>query len=108
MAPAADAMAEALASVTLRRPDVPLVANVTASAITEPSDIRERLVEQVTGMVRWRESVMWMASQGVGELLEIGSGKVLTGLVRRIDRSVSARAIGSPDDVTAFAEAIAG
>ena len=108
MAPAADAMAEALASVTLRRPDIPLVSNVTASAIDEPSEIQERLVQQVTGMVRWRESVLWMAGQGVGELLEIGAGKVLTGLVRRIDRSVSARAIGSPEDVDAFAEALAG
>ena len=106
MAPAADAMAEALADVDLRQPAVPLVSNVLASAITDPNEIRQRLVEQVTGMVRWRESVMWMAANGITEVVEAGAGKILSGLVRRIDRTVTGRAIGSPQDVQAFLEAL--
>src|ERR1041384_6622933 len=84
MQPAADAMAQALAGVTIKPPASPLVANVLASPITDPDEIRRRLIEQVTGTVRWRESVAYMASQGVTRFFEIGGGKVLTGLVKRI------------------------
>lgn len=106
MAPAADAMAEALATTDLREPMVPLVANVLADRITNPSEIRTRLVEQVTGMVRWRESVLWLAGQGVTEIVELGSGKVLTGLAKRIDRSLAGRAVGSPEEIAAFLETL--
>jgi [acyl-carrier-protein] S-malonyltransferase len=102
MAPAAEAMRTALAEADIREPVVPLVANVVAGPISQPDEIRRRLVEQVTGTVRWRESVLWMAAQGVTELKEIGSGKVLTALARRIDRSLSGAAIGTPDDVAAY------
>ncbi|WP_420405704.1 ACP S-malonyltransferase [Nisaea sp.] len=106
MAPAADAMAEALATTDLRQPMVPLVANVLADKIDEPSEIRTRLVEQVTGMVRWRESVLWLAGQGVTEIVELGSGKVLTGLAKRIDRSLAGRAVGTPEEIAAFLETL--
>ena len=99
MRPAADAMAEALAGVTLVRPVVPLVANVLAAAVSDPDEIRRRLVEQVTGTVRWRESVQAMAADGVTRLYEIGSGKVLTGLVKRIVDGVEGVAVNTPDDV---------
>ncbi|MEO3433545.1 ACP S-malonyltransferase [Inquilinus sp. CAU 1745] len=103
MAPAAQAMATALADVTIHPPSVPVVANVTASAVTDPSEIRRLLVEQVTSAVRWRESVLYMKAQGVTELVEVGAGKVLSGLARRIDRDLSASAIGGPADLDAFA-----
>ena len=99
MAPAADVMAEALAGVTLLPPLVPLVANVTAQPVTEPDLIRRHLVEQVTAMVRWRESVQAMRAAGVSELVELGAGRVLTGLARRIDRSLAATAVNTPEDV---------
>lgn len=99
MAPAAEAMSEALANVEIKSPVVPLVANVVADAVTDPEQIRKLLVDQVTGSVRWRESVAWMAAQGVGQVLEIGTGKVLTGLARRIDKSLSGLAVGTPDDI---------
>lgn len=99
MQPAADAMAEALAGVSINAPCVPVVSNVKAEAVTDPEEIRKLLVEQVTGAVRWRESIMWLAGQGVTELFEIGSGKVLTGLVRRIDKSLTGRAINTPADI---------
>ena len=99
MAPAADVMAEALAGVTLLPPLVPLVANVTAQPVTEPDLIRRHLVEQVTAMVRWRESVQAMQAAGVSELVELGAGRVLTGLARRIDRSLAATAVNTPEDV---------
>lgn len=102
MQPAADAMAEALASVDMKAPSVPVVANVTASAVSDPDEIRKLLVEQVTGMVRWRESVKYLAAQGVTELVETGAGKVLTGLTRRIDKSVEGAAIGTPADIASF------
>lgn len=102
MAPAGDAMAEALAGVTINKPSVPVVANVRAAAIEDPADIRQALIEQVTGAVRWRESIMYMAEQGVGEFIEIGAGKVLTGLVRRIDRSLAGKAINGAADIDAF------
>jgi [acyl-carrier-protein] S-malonyltransferase len=102
MQPAADAMREALAGVTVRVPAVPVVANVEAAPIRDPDAIRDALVRQVTGTVRWRESVASMAAQGVEAFYEVGSGKVLTGLVKRIAAGASAVAIGTPDDVAAF------
>ena len=108
MQPAADRMAEALAGTTINAPAVPLVANVRAEAVSDPDQIRDLLVEQVTGSVRWRESVAWMASQGVTELVEIGAGKALTGMARRIDRSLGALAVNGPDDVKKLAEVAAG
>jgi len=106
MAPAAEVMAEALAGVTIRAPRVPLVANVRAEAVTDPDTIRALLVEQVTGSVRWRESVAYMAGQGVNEMWEVGAGKALSGMVRRIAKEVATRAVGTPADVAAAAEHI--
>ncbi|WP_114945662.1 ACP S-malonyltransferase [Microvirga calopogonii] len=102
MQPAADAMREALAGVTVNAPAVPVVANVEAAPITDPAAIRDALVRQVTGTVRWRESVAAMAAQGVDSFYEVGSGKVLTGLVKRIAAGAMATAIGTPEDVAAF------
>ncbi|WP_207478478.1 ACP S-malonyltransferase [Arenibaculum pallidiluteum] len=106
MAPAAEAMAEALEKVTLRVPAVPVVANVTAAAVTDPAEIRRLLVEQVTGLVRWRESVLFMKAQGVEQLVELGAGKVLAGLTKRIDKDVAATSVGAPADVEAFLKAL--
>lgn len=92
-------MAARLAEVTIKAPVIPVVQNVTASAETDPDVIREQLVTQVTGSVRWRESVAWMAAQGVDEIWELGAGKALCGMIRRIERSVATRAIGAPKDV---------
>lgn len=102
MQPAADAMAEALAKVEIRAPKAPLVANVLAQAITDPSEIRKRLVEQVTGTVRWRESMAWMAAQGVDSFYELGAGKVLSGLVKRIAPDATGTSVGQPADIEAF------
>lgn len=102
MQPAADAMAAALADVTLHAPAVPLVANVRASAVTDPEEIRALLIEQVTGSVRWRESVAWMADQGVTEFWEIGAGKALSGMIKRIARDSATRNIGAPADIAAL------
>lgn len=102
MRPAADAMAQALANVDIRAPRLPLIANVTASPVTEPARIRELLVEQVTGAVRWRESVLAMKAHGVEQLVELGSGKVLTGLARRIDKALTGTAVNGPADIEAF------
>ncbi|MFN3292114.1 MAG: ACP S-malonyltransferase [Gemmobacter sp.] len=102
MQPAADAMAEALAGVALHAPRVPLVANVRAEAVTDPETIRALLVEQVTGSVRWRESVGWMAARGVTEFWEIGAGKALSGMVKRIARDAATRAFGTPEDLAAL------
>ncbi|CRK74098.1 Malonyl CoA-acyl carrier protein transacylase [Nereida ignava] len=99
MQPAADVMADALARVDVSAPKVPLVANVLAEAVTDPARIRELLVEQVTGSVRWRESVAWMGAQGVTEMWEIGAGKALSGMVRRINRDIACAAVGTPDDI---------
>lgn len=107
MQPAAEAMAEALAEVDLRAPVVPLVANVLAGPISDPDEIRRRLVQQVTGTVRWRESVQWLAGAGVTRLYEIGSGKVLSELVKRIVEGVEAVPVNGPDDVSAVAAALA-
>ncbi len=101
MAPAAEAMQEALSSVAIAAPSVPVVANVRADAVSDPEVIRALLVEQITGAVRWRESVAWMAEQGVDEAWEVGAGKALIGMVRRIDRSVATRAVGTAADVLA-------
>jgi [acyl-carrier-protein] S-malonyltransferase len=102
MQPAADVMAEALTKVTMAAPLVPLVANVPARAIKEPAEIVQKLVEQVTATVRWRESVLFMAQSGVSSFFEIGAGRVLTGLIKRIVETASASAIGSPEDVVKF------
>tara|TARA_R110000824_G_scaffold155226_7_gene327876 strand:- start:36677 stop:37618 length:942 start_codon:yes stop_codon:yes gene_type:complete len=102
MQPAADEMQAALAGMTINAPSVPLVANVTASRVADPDTIRTLLVEQVTGMVRWRESVIYMAEQGVTSFAEIGAGKALTGMVKRIAKEAEASAIGTPADVETF------
>ncbi len=106
MQPAADIMAEALAEVTVNRPVVPVVANVIAGPATDPVEIRKLLVEQVTGTVRWRESVAYMAAHGVTHFLEIGAGKVLTGLVKRIAGGAVGVAVGGPGDIAAARDAI--
>ncbi len=102
MQPAAEAMAQALAEARIRAPLVPVVANVTAAAVRDPEIIRELLVRQVTATVRWRESVLFMAAAGVRDALELGAGKVLTGLVKRISDTMPVRAIGTKADVDAF------
>ena len=99
MKPAADAMEEALAETQLLAPVVPVVANVTAEAVSDPALIRELLVRQVTEMVRWRECVLYMKGQGVDTLVELGAGKVLGGLTRRIDREMTGRSVQGPDDI---------
>jgi [acyl-carrier-protein] S-malonyltransferase len=101
MQPAAEVMRAALADVSINAPAVPLVANVRAEAVTDPDLIRALLVEQVTGSVRWRESVLWMADAGVTECWEVGAGKALSGMIRRIVRELECRAIGTSDDVAA-------
>jgi len=101
MQPAAEAMQAALAEVEIAAPRVPLVANVRAEAVSDPDTIRALLVEQVTGAVRWRESVAWMAGQGVTAFWEVGAGKALSGMIRRIAKEAETRAIGTPEDVAA-------
>ena len=108
MEPAARAMAEALDNVEIREPRVPLVANVTANAVDDPAYIRTLLVKQVTGAVRWRESVAWMAEEGVTATFEIGAGKALTGMIRRIHKDMETQSVGTPDEVVAAASAIKG
>ena len=98
MQPAADAMREALAKVTINPPSVPLIANVLATPISDPEAIRARLVEQVTGMVRWRETMLFLKTNGVGTVYEVGAGRVLTGIARRFE-GVEARSIGTPDEL---------
>ncbi|WP_371059363.1 ACP S-malonyltransferase [Rhodosalinus sp. 5P4] len=104
MAPAAEEMAEALAGVEIAPPAVPLVANVRAEAVTDPDEIRRLLVEQVTGAVRWRESVAWMAGAGVDEFWEIGAGKALSGMIRRIAREAGTKQVGTPEEVQAVSQ----
>lgn len=99
MAPAADAMAEALGKVSIHTPVVPLVANVLAGPVSDPEAIRKHLVEQVTGMVRWSESVNWLASNGVDCLFEVGTGKVLSGLAKRIVKGINTVNVGEPGDI---------
>lgn len=102
LAPAAEAMAEALASVELAAPVVPVIANVTAGPVNDPAEIKKLLIQQVTSTVRWREGVLAMKARGVDTLAEIGAGKVLTGLARRIDGDLSGLAVGTPEDIEAF------
>lgn len=106
MGPAADAMAQALASVEMKAPVVPLIANVVAVPVSDPNEIRRLLVEQVTGQVRWRETVEWFSHNAVSVLYEIGAGKVLSGLVRRIDKNITGTAVGSPADIEAALTAL--
>jgi len=106
MAPAAAVMEEALAKAELRAPVVPLVANVTAAKATDPAEIRSLLVRQVTATVRWRESVEAMRAMGVDTVVELGAGKVLAGLVKRIDKDLAATSIGTPEEVEAFLNAV--
>jgi [acyl-carrier-protein] S-malonyltransferase len=102
MQPAAEVMADALAKVSIRSPGVPVVANVLAKAIRDPGEIVRALIAQVTGTVRWRESVLFMASAGVTNFYEVGAGKVLSGLIKRLAEGATASAVGSPEDVAAF------
>ncbi len=108
MQPAADAMAEALAGTSIQSPSVPLVANVSAHAVTDPEVIRRNLVDQVTGRVRWTESVQFMVAQGVEATGEAGNGKVLTVMQRRIEKSLNGFTLGTPEDLEAFAQAMKG
>lgn len=108
MQPAADAMREALAQVEVRTPLVPVVANVVAGPISDPDEIRRRLVEQVTGTVRWRECVTFMTASGVTDVYEIGAGKVLAGLVKRIEKSLNATSLGTPADIDAALPGLVG
>lgn len=107
MQPAADVMAEALAKVSIKAPASPLVSNVLAATISDPDEIRRRLVEQVTGTVRWRESIAWMSAQGVTRFFEIGAGKVLSGLVKRIADGAVGVAVGGPADIAGAKDALA-
>jgi [acyl-carrier-protein] S-malonyltransferase len=95
-------MAAALAETDIQEPTVPLIANVTAAAVTDPAEIRTLLVEQVTGTVRWRESVLALKDQGVTHLVEVGAGKVLSGLAKRIDKDLAAVSLQLPADIEAF------
>lgn len=106
MKPAADVMAEALGEVQVAVPAVPVVANVSAAPVNDPDEIRRLLVQQVTGMVRWRECVEALAGLGVASFVEVGAGKVLSGLVRRIAKDAAAQSVGSPADVDAFLKSL--
>lgn len=106
MGPAAEAMAEALAEADIKAPVVPLVANVLAAPITDPAEVRERLIEQVTGTVRWRESITWLAENGVDTFVEVGTGKVLTGMVKRITKEAKGLAVNTPEDIDGLIEAL--
>jgi [acyl-carrier-protein] S-malonyltransferase len=108
MQPAAEAMAQALSGVAIRKPSAPLISNVLAGPVTEPDQIRARLIEQVTGTVRWRESVAYMANHGVTRFFEIGAGKVLSGLVKRIADGAVGIPVGSPNDVVPAKQALIG
>ena len=105
MQPAADVMREALAGVKIGTPAVPVIANVLAASITEPDAIRARLVEQVTGLVRWRETMLYLKTNGVGTVYEVGAGRVLTGITRRFD-GIDARSIGTPEEIEAASTAL--
>jgi [acyl-carrier-protein] S-malonyltransferase len=102
MAPAAETMAATLAAAELQAPSVPVIANVAAAPISNPDDIRSSLVAQVTGMVRWRESILWMAQNGINKVVEVGSGKVLSGMNKRIEKSLGSAALSDPETITAF------
>jgi [acyl-carrier-protein] S-malonyltransferase len=100
MAPAAHVMAEALSAVVISRPVCPVVVNVRAEAVEEPDRFRDLLVAQVTGAVRWRESMLWMERAGVDDFVEIGAGKALSGMIKRIVAGASTRAVGTPEDIS--------
>ena len=102
MGPAAEKMAAALQDTTMNAPAVPVIANVLAEAVSDADQIRDLLVQQITGRVRWRESVLWMGQNGIEEIVEIGAGKVLSGLTRRINRDISSQAVGTPEQIDAF------
>ena len=106
MAPAAEVMKEALADVSIRAPKVPLVANVSAEAVSDPEAIRKLLIEQITASVRWRESVLWMSGEGVSEIWEIGAGKALSGMVRRINRDITCRNVAQPEDIRTIIQSL--
>ena len=106
MQPAADDMAAALAKVTMAVPVLPLIANVTAAQVSDPATIRELLVSQVTGTVRWRESMLFAKGQGVDSLVELGAGKVLSGLAKRIDKELVGQSVGTPADIEAFLKSL--
>lgn len=106
MAPAAQEMSYALADTNIRPPCVPVVANVTAQGVNDPSVIRRLLIDQITGMVRWRESVIWMKGEGVTEMVELGAGKVLGGLVKRIDRDIATSSVGTPEQIEELIETL--
>jgi [acyl-carrier-protein] S-malonyltransferase len=106
MAPAAEAMKEALADVSIRAPKVPLVANVCAEAVSDPEVIRKLLIEQITASVRWRESVLWMSGKGVSEVWEIGAGKALSSMVRRINRDITCRNVAQPEDINSIIQSL--
>lgn len=106
MQPAADAMAEALAQVQMNAPKLPVVSNVTAKGESNPDDIKALLVKQVTGLVRWRESILWLKSQGVAQVVELGAGKVLAGLVKRIDKEIEPISIGAPAELESWAKGL--
>lgn len=108
MRPAADAMREALAKVKVLPPKVPIIANVTAAPVRDPAEIVRCLVEQVTGTVRWRESIVYLVGQGVTRLVEVGSGKVLTGLAKRIAKEAATQTVEKPEDVAAFRAVLGG
>ena len=108
MAPAAEVMREALAAVDIREPVIPVIANVSVQPVTDPAEIARLLVEQVTGQVRWREMVEWFAGNDATSLYEIGSGKVLTGLARRIDKSVTGYAVNTPTDIENLLQTLCG
>jgi [acyl-carrier-protein] S-malonyltransferase len=107
MQPAADVMREALAKVEIKAPQVPLVANVLASPVSDPEQIRKRLIEQVTHMVRWRETMLYLKANGVSTVYEIGAGRVLTGIARRFD-GIEAKSVGTPEELEAAATALTG
>ena len=106
MQPAAAEMKQALADVTIKPPLVPVVANVTAEAVNDANKIRDLLVQQVTGAVRWRESVLYMKAQGVEQLVECGAGSVLAGLTKRIDKEITALSLQTPEDIDGFLKSI--
>ncbi len=105
MQPAADAMAEALANINIQTPELPIIANVTAKPVIDGEDIKKLLVEQVTGMVRWRETILYMGESNIDEIIELGAGKVLTGLTKRINKEIKGATISSVDTIKKFIEA---
>ena len=105
MAPAAEEMADALADANFSAPSVPIVQNVTVAPVTDPSELKANLIAQVTGRVRWTETQQWFVANGVTSLVELGAGKVLAGLIKRVDRSVAASSLGDADGVKAFVAA---